>query len=342
MRAARIHQFGGPEVIRIDEVEPPRPGRGQVVIDVTASVLGHLDADVLRGVSRLDVPLPHTLGFEAVGRISALGEGVTGWQLGDRVLPAIHNTCGRCGFCRSGRDSLCGDRQFMGKAFADKMLCSADHLTRLDSLVGGDLPDEQVIAVPTSFGTAWHMLFTRGRLAVGETVLVSSVGSGIGSAAVQLAKLAGARVIGTASTDEKLDRAADLGMDVGINYTRQDVVAEVMAATGGRGADLTYEHVGGEAFQHGLEALGVDGRLVTCGAHAGEVVDFDIIPFFRKQLAVIGSYGYTKVEVTRCMELAARGDIRPVVHQVLPLDEVGKAMTMMERREQFGRIVLVP
>ena len=156
------------------------------------------------------------------------------------------------------------------------------------------LSDEAAVATQIAFGTAWHMLFTRGGLRAGETVLINSVGSGIGSAAVQLAKLGGAFVIGNASSDEKLARAKELGLDVGINHATQDVVAEVMAATDGHGVDLVFEHVGGELFQKGLDSLAKDGRLVTCGAHAGEVVPFDIIPFFRTQKQIIGSFTFDR------------------------------------------------
>jgi NADPH:quinone reductase-like Zn-dependent oxidoreductase len=203
-----------------------------------------------------------------------------------------------------------------------------------------ELTDEEAAALQIAFGTACHMLFTRGSLQAGETVLVNSVGSGIGSAAVQLAHFAGATVIGTAGSDDKLARAAELGMDHGINHTRQDVVEEVLRITDGRGADLAYEHVGGELFQKALDSLTKDGRLVTCGAHGGEVVPFDIIPFFRAQKSIIGSFVYTRAEVETCLELARQGRITPLVHQVFPLADAREAMALMERREHFGKIIL--
>ncbi len=172
--------------------------------------------------------------------------------------------------------------------------------------------------------------------------MINSVGSGIGSAAVQLAHLAGATVIGNASSDEKLARAAELGMDHGINHATQDVVEEVMRLTDGRGVDLVFEHVGGELFQKGLDSLAKDGRLVICGGHSGEVVPFDIIPFFRGQKQVIGSFVYNRDEVETCLELARQGKITPLVHKTFPLDEAREAMAMMERREHFGKIVLKP
>jgi NADPH:quinone reductase-like Zn-dependent oxidoreductase len=208
--------------------------------------------------------------------------------------------------------------------------------------VPDELSDEAAAALQIAFGTAWHMLFTRGKLRAGETVLINAVGSGIGSAAVQLAHLAGATVIGNASSDAKLARAAELGMDHGINHATKDVVAEVMRLTDDRGVDLVYEHVGGELFQKGLDSLGKDGRMVICGGHAGEVVPFDIIPFFRTQKSVIGSFVYTRAEVETCLELARRGKIVPLVHETFPLGSARDAMASMERREHFGKIVLRP
>jgi NADPH:quinone reductase-like Zn-dependent oxidoreductase len=172
--------------------------------------------------------------------------------------------------------------------------------------------------------------------------MMNSVGSGIGSAAVQLAHLAGATVIGNASSAEKLARAAELGMDHGIDHATEDVVAEVIRLTDGRGVDLVFEHVGGELFQKGLDSLGKDGRLVICGGHSGEVVPFDIIPFFRMQKSIIGSFVYTRTEVETCLELAREGKITPLVYKTFPLSEAREAMATMERREHFGKIVLRP
>jgi NADPH:quinone reductase-like Zn-dependent oxidoreductase len=342
LKAVRFHEFGGVDVLRVEEVDDPKPGHGQVVVDISASALNHLDVDIREGVSRFPVELPFIPGVEVVGRISEVGPGVEGWKVGDRVMPHLMDTCGECRYCRTGRESLCLTPGFISFStsggYAEKLACSTGHLIRIPD----GISDEAAAALQIAFGTAWHMLFARGRLAAGETVLINSVGSGIGSAAVQLARLAGAIVIGNASSDEKLARAADLGMDHGINHQTQDVVAEVMRLTGDRGVDLVYEHVGGELFQKGLDSLAKDGRLVICGGHSGEVVPFDIIPFFRGQKQVIGSFTYTRVEVETCLELARHGRITPLVHTTFPLDQAREAMAMMERREHFGKIVLLP
>jgi NADPH:quinone reductase-like Zn-dependent oxidoreductase len=340
VQAVVFHEFGGLDVLQLEDVAEPRPGPGEVLIDVAACALNHLDVDVREGVSRFPVPLPFILGLEVVGRIAELGDGVEGWQVGDRVMPALMDTCGECRFCRSGRESLCLSAGFIGFAnsggYAERLVCAAKQLIRVPE----ELSDEAAAALQIAFGTAWHMLFTRGNLRPAETVMINSVGSGIGSAAVQLAHLAGATVIGNASSDEKLARAAELGMDHGINHSTQDVVAEVMRLTDDRGVDLVYEHVGGTLFQQGLDSLGKDGRLVICGAHSGEVVPFDIIPFFRMQRSVIGSFVYERSEVETCLELARQGRIVPLVHKTFPLSEAREAMATMERREHFGKIVL--
>jgi len=342
LKAVVFHEFGGPDVLQLEELETPQPGPGEVLLDVLACALNHIDVDVREGSSRFPVEPPFVLGVEVVGGIAAVGEGVVDWQVGERVMAFLMATCGECRFCRSGREPLCTNAGFISFStsggYAEQLACSTRHLMR----VPDELSDEAAAAMQIAFGTAWHMLFERGRLRIAETVMINAVGSGIGSAAVQLAHLAGATVIGNASSDEKLARAAELGMDHGINHQTQDVVSEVMRLTGGRGVDLVFEHVGGTLFQQGLDSLDKDGRLVICGGHAGEVVPFDIIPFFRMQRSVIGSFTYTRDEVERCLELARRGQIVPLVHKVFPLDEAREAMQMMERREHFGKIVLKP
>jgi NADPH:quinone reductase-like Zn-dependent oxidoreductase len=342
VKAVVFHEFGGLDVLQLEEMADPKPGPGEVLLDITACALNHLDVDIREGVSRFPVEPPFVLGLEVVGRIAALGEGVEGWQLGERVMPYLMNPCGQCRYCRTGRESLCLTPGFISFStsggYAEMLACPVEHLMR----VPDELSDEEAAAVQIAFGTAWHMLFTRGRLQPGETVMVNSVGSGIGSAAVQLAHFAGATVIGNASSDEKLARATELGMDHGINHATHDVVAEVMRLTSDRGVDLVYEHVGGELFQKGLDSLAKDGRLVICGAHSGEVVPFDIIPFFRAQKSVIGSFVYTRTEVETCLELARRGKITPLVHKTFPLADAREAMATMERREHFGKIVLKP
>jgi NADPH:quinone reductase-like Zn-dependent oxidoreductase len=192
------------------------------------------------------------------------------------------------------------------------------------------------------FTTAWHMLMTRARLRAGEVVVVSASGSGVGHAAVQIAMLAGATVIATAGSDEKLARSRDDGADHVVNYRREDVTAQVIDFTDGRGADVVIEHIGGEQFGACLNALRKNGRLITCGGHAGEVVDFDIIPLFRNEWSVIGSRTGTVRETQLVMNLIAAGKLAPRIHATLPLSEAAEAQRMLEEREQFGKVLLQP
>ncbi len=325
MKAAVMREFGGPGVLSVEDVEDPQPGPGHVRIAVEACALNHVDVDIREGTSRFPIAFPHIQGLEIVGRVDLLGEGVSEFAVGDRVMPY-----------------LLGGDVFLGVAgpggFAEYVVAPTKQLVAIPDAI----PDEDAAALQVAFGTAWHMLFTRGGLRIGETVLINSVSSGIGSAAVQLARLAGAHVIGTSSSAEKLDRAADMGMDDGIDHTTEDVPGRVAELTGGRGVDLVFEHVGGELFQKGLESLAQDGRLVTCGAHAGEVVQFDIIPFFRAQHTVIGSFVYMREELVKVLELTARGRLRPLVHASYPLDEVREAFTALEGRTHFGKILVRP
>jgi NADPH:quinone reductase-like Zn-dependent oxidoreductase len=323
VKAVVFHEFGGLDVLSVEEVDDPQTGPGEVAIDIDACALNHLDVDIREGVSRFPVEPPFVLGVEVVGKVQALGEGVEGWEIGERVMPYLMNPCGACRYCRTGRESLCLSPGFISFStsggYAEKLVCPAAHLIRIPD----EITNEAAAALQIAFGTSWHMLFTRGRLEAGETVLINAVGSGIGSAAVQLAKLAGAFVIGN-----------------GINHQTQDVVEEVMRVTDGQGVDLVYEHVGGELFQKGLDSLAKDGRMVICGGHSGEVVPFDIIPFFRSQKQIIGSFVYNRVEVEKVLELASRGLIQPLVYKTFALEQARDAMEAMERREHFGKIVL--
>lgn len=339
MKAVRFHEFGGTDKLLVEDIPLPTPEANQVVVRIGAAALNHLDVDIREGISRFPFELPHTPGIESVGEIAEKGSEVGDeWQLGDRVMPYLLGTCGECRYCRTGRDSLCMTPTFASGGYAEYTAVPTSQLLRLPE----DVPDVEAAATQISFATAWHMLFTRGGLQAGETVMVNSVGSGVGSAAVQFAEYAGAFVIGNASTEEKLERAGRLGMHEGIDYTEESVSERVRELTGGEGVDLVIEHVGGESFQFGLDSLAKDGRVVTCGAHAREVVDLDIIPLFRQQHSVIGSFVFNRNEVEKVLDLAERGVIRPAVHETFPLERAREAAETMEARSNFGKLVLIP
>ena len=320
-----MHEYGGRDRLLVEEVPDPKPGRDEARIKVDVCALNHVDVDIREGISRFEISLPHILGLEVVGRVDSLGPGAEGFEVGDRVMPYL-----------LGGDLFIGVSAPGG--FADYVLAPTKQLVRVPEAIS----DEQAGALQVAFGTAWHMLFGRGGLSIGEMVLINSVSSGIGSAAVQLAHLAGAFVIGTSSSQEKLEDARRNGMDLGIDYTTEDVPRRVMEATGGRGVDLVFEHVGGELFQKAIESLAQNGRMVTCGAHAGEVVPFDLIPFFRAQHTIIGSFVYDRDELEKALEFAARGLLRPLVAQTFALSDARAAFELLESREFFGKILLRP
>jgi NADPH:quinone reductase-like Zn-dependent oxidoreductase len=342
VKAVRFHEYGGVDKLLVEELPEPSPGAGEVKVKVGACALNHLDVDLREGISRFPLQLPLTPGLELAGEIVEVGPGVSDrWSAGDRVAPYLMGTDPHDVFTRTGRENL-APSSFIGATlpggYAEYAVIPERHLVRTPD----GMSDVDAAAFQIAFATAYHMLFTRARLQAGETVLVNSVGSGVGSAAVQLAKHAGAFIIGNASTDEKLERARGFGMHEGINHATQDVAEEVRRITNGRGVDLVFEHVGGKLFQAGLDSLVRDGRLVTCGAHSGEVVPLDIIPFFRNQTTVIGSFVYTSAEYEACLRLWQQGVLQPVVHSTFPLDGIREAFELMEARGHYGKIVVTP
>lgn len=342
MNAVQFHQFGGPEVLRLEEAPDPIPAAGEILLRVRACGLNHLDVDCRAGVSRLPLILPHTLGREIAGEVLVLGPGVDSVQIGDRVLAHIAPACGRCAACIAGRDNLCQKPNLPGihrpGGYAELAVVSAWGIEAIPP----HLSFQEAAALPIAFGTAWRMLITRGGLRAGETVLIQAAGSTIGSAAIQVACLAGARVLATAGSDAKLAKAKALGAHETINYREEDLVAAVQKHTDGRGVDLVFEHIGGEVFTKSLACLGAGGRLAVCGAHAGEVVPFDIIEFFRREIDLLGSFRATSTELRQVFGLVVEGRLRPVIHATFPLAEAAEAHRVMERREHFGKLVLVP
>jgi NADPH:quinone reductase-like Zn-dependent oxidoreductase len=341
MRAVVFDHFGGPDVLEVREVETPTPGRGEVAVRVTAAAINHFDLQLRRNEAGFPIPLPFIGGMEAVGVIEEVGDGVEGWSLGDRVLRDVTDSCGVCRYCRSGREWRCAAGAFginsISGGFAEQLVCSARRLVRLPAEIG----DVEAAAVQMSYGTAWRMLHGQAGLQSGDTVLVNSVGSGIGAAAADIAHAAGAFVIGTASCDAKLQQARERGtVDATINYTTTDVGEDVLRITDGVGVDIAFEHVGGEAFGAALTALAMDGRLVTCGWTSGPDVALNLLDVVRQRKQVIGSVNRTLDDLHRCLELVARGTLRPSVAATFQLDDVHAAVELLESRTAFGKVVL--
>ncbi|HVZ86378.1 MAG TPA: zinc-binding dehydrogenase [Polyangia bacterium] len=347
MRAALFRRHGGPEVMEVGEVPDPRPGPGEVLVRVTAAALNHIDLWLRRGLPALPVPLPHVLGGDVCGVVAESGAGVAprpGCNVGDRVLVNPGLSCGRCPACLSGRDNFCPDYRMTGEQTwggqAELLVVPAQNLVPAprDRV---PLDDAQLASLPTSFMTAWQMLVERAQIRLGETVLVLAAGSGVGVAAIQIAKLYGARVIATASTDTKLAASRALGADEVINHTTAEIVAEVKRITGRRGADIVVEHVGAATFPKAVVAAARGGRIVTCGATTGFEPILNLRHVFWRQLSILGSTMASKARLFEILDLVAGGRLRPVVDQVLPLGQVAAAHRLLESRQAFGKLVLV-
>ncbi|MHC5210729.1 MAG: zinc-binding dehydrogenase [Planctomycetota bacterium] len=326
MKAVVIREHGGPEVLALEEREDPRPRADQVLIDVQAVGLNHLDLWVRKGVPGHAFPLPMIPGCDFCGLVADVGEAVDGIAVGDRVLAAPGFSCGRCRHCAEGQHQLCRHYGIFGETVDG----GCAELAVVPAVNAIPMPDgmefSQAAAFPLAFLTAWHMLVARCAIRPGEDVLVHAAGSGVGSAAVQIAKLHHARVIATAGSDAKLERAKELGADEVINYETQDWVSEVKKLTGKRGVDIVFEHVGEKTFSGSIRCLAKGGRVVTCGATTGPKLETNLRAVFFKGLSILGSTSH----------------LAPVVDRVLPLSEVAAAHAALEAREAFGKIVLIP
>jgi NADPH:quinone reductase-like Zn-dependent oxidoreductase len=340
MKAVRLHEYGGADVLRYEDTHVPVAGPNDVLIRVHAVALNHVDVDIRNGTSRLPLSLPHTLGMEFAGVIAACGDDVSGFAVGDRVTPIYQLACRACGPCLAGRQNFCERLEMFGiqrpGGYAEYAVAPASSVVHLPDAMSF----EQATSTQTTIGTAWHCLITRGRLRPGETVLISAAGSGVGSVALQVARHAGARVLASAGSEEKLAHAQALGAEAGINYNDEDFTARVLELTGGRGVDLVLEHVGGDVFTRSLAAVAIGGRAVICGGHAGEVVPLDLIDLFRREISVIGCARASERELREMIALVGRGVFDPPIAARLPLEAAAEAHLMMEDRRQFGRIVL--
>ena len=340
MKVAQFHKFGGPEVLVHEEAPKPAPRPGEALVRVRAVGINHVDLDHRAGTSRIPVTFPHILGREFAGEVAG---NAGDFKEGDRVWVTCRIPCRRCELCLAGRDNLCVKEGYFGLdipgGYAEYVAVPIANLNALPSQVRF----EDAAAAQIAFGTAWHVLINRGGLQAGQTVLIQAAGSGIGSAAVQVAKLAGAAmIIATSSSEKKLEQAKALGATHLINYSRGKFADQVMALTGGRGVDVVMEHIGGEVFTESLKCLARGAIIVTVGAHAGEVVQFDIIPFFRRELRLAGSKNASVLELRKVMGLVAEGRLKPVIHKALPLAQAAEAHRVVDSRDFFGKVVLLP
>jgi len=343
MKAVRFHEHGGPEVLQYEDVPDPTPKATQVKLRVKGVALNHLDIWLRKGLPGVKVPLPKIGGCDIAGEVAAVGESCTRVQVGERIMVSPGWTCGQCAACLRGEDNLCRAYQIIGGYGMDGGCAEFVCVPEVNCIPIPERMDyPSAAAVPLTFLTAWNMLVRQAQLKAGEDVLIMGAGSGVGTAAIQIAKLLGARVIAVASTDDKLSKASALGADTGINYATQDLGQEVRRVTGKRGVDVVFEHVGAATWERSINALGKNGRLVTCGAHTGSSARLEIWRLFTRQISLIGSYLGTKGELFEVLRLIGHGRLRPVIHAVLPLAEARAAHTILEERRHFGKLLLEP
>jgi len=331
---------GEADVLEWGAFELADPGPREVLVRVRAVALNHLDIWTRRGLPNVKYEFPHRLGSDVAGEIEALGPGARGVAVGQRVMINPGLTCGVCARCLDGDDNFCAKYRILGEnthgGYARHVVVPDANLVPIpDSLSFTD-----AAAIPLVFITAWQMVVRRAEVQPGQTVLVQAAGSGVSSAAIQICKLYGARVIATTGSDAKAKRARELGADEVINYSTQDFVAECKRITNKRGVDAVIEHVGGEVFAKSVLATAWGGRVVTCGATAGFKPDLDLRQIFFRQVQVLGSTMGRKSDLLRVASFVEQGKLRAVVDRVMPLKEARAAHEVLERREAFGKIVL--
>ena len=342
MKAVIFNQHGGPEVLQYAEVPDPAIKANEVLVEVKACALNHLDIWARGGLPGVPIPLPHILGNDIAGVVREVGELVPWVQTGAEVMLQPGVSCGHCAECLAGRDNLCRDYDMLGyrRDGGYAQLVAAPGVNVIPK--PKNLSWEEAAALPLVTVTAWHMLVTRAAVQPGEDVLVHAAGSGVGSIGIQVAKLRGARVIATASTDEKLAKAMGLGADEVVNYSNEDWPKEVKRLTSKRGVDVVFEHTGAATWAGSIASLKPNGRLVTCGATSGFAAQTDLRQVFYRHLTILGSFMGSKSELLEAMKFVESGKIRAVVDQTLPLAEARRAHELMEDRAQFGKLVLMP
>ncbi len=341
MKAMVFEEFGDESVLSFREVPTPEPGPGQVRVKVSRVGVNRLDLMERQGlVGKL--AMPHIPGSEVAGVVDKVGAG-SAVAPGLRVAVAPYLFCGHCEPCLSGEENVCVSSDILGLrsmgGYAEYVVVPESSLIPIPDGVS----DSAAAAVTLSTITAWHMLVEKVRINPGDIVLVWAAGSGVGSAAIQIARLLGAKVIATAGSDDKVKRAMDeFGADWGINYRKDDVAAVVRNITAKRGVDVVFEHLGAETMATSFKCLARGGAVVTCGTLTGTRAEVDLWLVFAKQLRLIGSYGGTRKDLARVLQLVADGRLKPVIDEEISLSEAGRAQRKMAERSQFGKILLVP
>ncbi len=340
MKVVRIHQFGGPEVLTYEDIPEPQARKDQVLVRVRACSLNHLDIFVRKGLP--GVKLPHILGSDVAGEVAEVGEYVTGFTVGQRVLVAPMHFCGHCGKCLAGLQNQCREFTVLGNA-VDGGNCELIAVPAANVIPIPDaLAFDQAASVPLVFVTAWHMLVGLAGVRPGQTVLVLGASSGVGIAAIQIAKLFRCRVITTAGDEAKIEKGRALGADFGINHYKQKISEEVRKITNKRGVDIVVEHVGAATWEESVRSLKTAGTLVTCGATTGPDVAIDLRHLFARQLRLLGSYMGTMGELHEVLAHVFAGRLKPVVDRVFPMKDIRAAHEYLGGSQMFGKVVVKP
>jgi len=340
VKAARIHEFGGPDVLRYEDIPDPKPRRHEVLIRVKACAMNHLDLWVRKGLP--GVKLPHILGSDIAGEVVEIGEYITSVRPGQRLLLAPMRFCNHCAQCTAGRQNQCREFTVLGNG-VDGGDCEFIAVPEVNVIpIPDSLGFNEAASVPLVFLTAFHMLTGRASIRPGQTVLVLGANSGVGIAGIQIAKLFNATVIATAGNDRKAERARELGADHVIDHYKQKISDEVRKITQREGVDIVMEHVGKATWDESLKCLKAGGTLVTCGATTGPSVGVDLRFLYSRQFSLLGSYMGTMGELHEVLRHVFSAKVKPVVDRTFPLSEIRAAHEFMENSEMFGKIVLNP
>ena len=338
MKAARYHSTGGPEVLAYEEAPTPAPGRGEALVRVEACGVNRIDVWARSG--RYKTALPHILGADVAGVIEAAGP-ETSVLPGSKVVVYPVLSDGTCAYCRKGLPNRCLSRGFVGVAtdggYAEFLKVPASNL-----IPAGGIEPAKAAAMPVDFGTAWRGLVSLAKVAPGDTVLVWGAAGGLGHAAVQIAKLQGAEVIAAVGGGKKLQFAKSLGADHVVDYLSEDIAAAVRELTGGLGASVVFDHVGGDTWGKSIDCLSRGGRMLTLGLTSGPKSEVDVRRVYSDEISILGTYGQSKADIERVLALAAEGRLTPSVHSELPLSSAEEAHRILESRDVRGKLVLRP
>ena len=340
MRAVRIHAHGGPEVLQVDEIPEPTPGPGELLVRLRATSVNHRDIWMRRGHAHpaYHVELPAILGIDVCGDVVDAGDDVEGFRPADRVTANPYMECGRCAYCRRGRFQHCPRFSVYNGTYAEMFVVPARFAVRVDPSV----PDEHVAAFPNTYITAWQMLVGKAEVSAADTVFVWAGTSGLGSAAIEIAKLAGATVIASAGSEEKLEVLRRSRADHTLDHHADDLVQSVLDLTEGEGATIVFEHIGQATWERSLELCAPGGTIVSAGATSGDDARMNVTYMFVKQLRILGSRLGTMTDTIDAARHLSAGRFSPLIGAVLPLERLGEAHELMDQGRVIGKVIVKP